>query len=77
MPVLFWSDFPYNTHEEGMQKFFSEEKGYKEFFKIKDSKAATKIRAVRRYKSQVPVLFPQGKIPNIPETYYIAEESKI
>jgi len=77
LPVLFWSDFPYNTHEEGMQKFFSEEKGYKEFFKIKDSKAAKKIRAVRRYKSQVPVLFPQGKIPNIPETYYIAEESKI
>jgi len=67
--LLFWEDFPYNTNKENMNKFFFNNKDYRPYFNI-EGLYKQKDRAIRFYKSQIKSLFPERKIPRIPERYY-------
>ena len=75
--VLFWSDFPYNTHKKLVEGFFSKEKGFEQLFTIKVPEKTEKYKVIKFYKSQIPVLFPEKKIPQISEIYYTAKDSSI
>lgn len=70
MPTIFWQDAPYNVSSQNVKRFFSQNKYYKPFLNIPDS-IGDKTAAITFYKSQVPVLFPDRRIPNLPETYYL------
>lgn len=69
-PVLFWEDFPYNANLDSRTVFFSKNKNYTYLFSIHSENTSLKYNAIRSYKSQVPVLFPNGTIPVLKENYY-------
>lgn len=74
-PVFYWEDFPYNTSRYSYSIFFSKNNNYEVAFEIQPTKRAKKYQAIRRYRSQVAVLFPDGKIPLIAERYFSAKDS--
>lgn len=76
-PVLFWEDFPYNANPDSRTVFFSKNINYTFLFSIHSDDTATKYNAIRSYKSQVPVLFPNGTIPVLKENYYSTREQVI
>lgn len=69
-PTLFWRDAPYSTSPQNVKRFFTRNKHYKPFLNIPDS-IGGKTAAITYYKSQLPVLFPDRRIPSLPETYYL------
>lgn len=77
IPTIFWEDYPYNTFTNRLEDFFSEQNQYKLHFEIEKKAMIKKYKAIRMYKSQVPVLFPDNKISRTPERYYTLNESRI
>ncbi|MCL5667025.1 MAG: PIG-L family deacetylase [Patescibacteria group bacterium] len=68
--VIFWKDFPYRAGKKETRRFKDCFKGYKEWrwgggFGKKQELASS-------YKSQVPQMFPEGRLPEVPEVYYSA-----
>lgn len=66
-PVIFWSDFPYNVRKRISEKKVVEiaEEGFSW-----DGDTSEKKKIIESYRSQVPALFPGGKVKAVPEIYY-------
>lgn len=73
-PVFYWEDFPYSTNRRSYEAFFSKNKNYKTSFEIQPMKKTKKHPAIRHYLSQMNVLFPNGKVPRVPERYYTLKD---
>ena len=74
-PVLFWEDFPYNTNAISRKKFFLINQNYYPPFCINDlNHDNKKLKAIKKYKSQMKGLFPKRLIPKLPEIYYIRKD---
>lgn len=63
---IYWSDFPYNVR---LGKFTTPDLSkYEEI--VWDYCSDIKIEAIKKLKTQVGALFPNGEIPNVPERYF-------
>jgi ubiquinone/menaquinone biosynthesis C-methylase UbiE/LmbE family N-acetylglucosaminyl deacetylase len=67
--TIFWEDFPYNTDAKKRANFLSGHKALSEVFDIR-TKLEDKNTLIRLYRSQLDLLFPNGKIPVMVEKYY-------
>jgi LmbE family N-acetylglucosaminyl deacetylase len=65
--TIFWSDFPYNLKSVGKKSFISRKKLKKQTFITRNKKES----AIRLYTSQLPSLFPDGKVPQKNEVYFV------
>lgn len=73
-PVLYYEDFPYNSNRSLREDFFTRNWEYIKEFELRAYSTAKKYFAIRKYKSQMKVLFPEGNIPLIPERYYVRKD---
>lgn len=74
-PVLFWEDFPYNIDKDAANKFFAESAGLHNFFSLNIKGFAQKRKAIKFYRSQIQMHFPNGEVPISPEKYYRLNQS--
>lgn len=68
--VYYWEDFPYNTNPYLIKGLLSKLTKFSFSFQLNVTAGSKKYNALHLYKSQMPVLFPNGKIPKNPEKYY-------
>ncbi len=66
--IIFWSDFPYNLNQKQDLGFI---KKYKLTPFTFNKYLSQKRQLILEYRSQIPSLFPGGKIQLLPEKYYI------
>lgn len=66
---IFYSDFPYNQNQEPDPAFLRHRN--LEIWNWSDGMEA-KHQRIRQYVTQAPALFPDGRIPKAPETFYSA-----
>lgn len=65
--IIYWSDFPYNVTKKPDEAFV---RNYRlKMFSFKSDKS--KLDLIKCYASQIPSLFPNGKIAEKEEAYYI------
>ncbi len=69
-PVIYWEDYPYNTNPFSVRSFFAQNNKYRLLFKLKKENSSAKQKFIRTYKSQMKVLFPDGKISSLDEKFY-------
>jgi LmbE family N-acetylglucosaminyl deacetylase len=67
--VVYYSDFPYDGSSAPDPRFIARHRLRPWRW---DRDIAGKARLIRGYRSQVGALFPDGRIPAVPETYYVA-----
>ena len=77
LPVLYWSDFPYNTNDKAVKRLLSERGEFERFLVIKVPKKTKKYKAIKFYRSQLSILFQRKRIPEISEVYYAMIDSKL
>jgi hypothetical protein len=66
--VVYYSDFPYNQSSKPDPEFIAR---HKLIPMLWAHGTTDKSRLIRGYRTQVPALFPGGRIPVAPETYYV------
>jgi LmbE family N-acetylglucosaminyl deacetylase len=66
--VVYYSDFPYDGSSVPDPRFIT---GHRLRAWRWDRGVSDKARLIRGYRSQVEALFPGGRIPTVPETYYV------
>lgn len=69
---VFFEDFPYLLNAAADQDFVREHRLQRWAWTQGSSR---KRRAITAYRSQVPGLFPQGRVPEVPEIYYTSSEA--
>jgi LmbE family N-acetylglucosaminyl deacetylase len=67
--VVYYADFPYNQNAAPDPKFLRRNRLAPWSWR---AGIAAKAELVRGYRTQVDALFPDGRIPGVPETYYSA-----
>ena len=69
--VAYYSDFPYNTRHS-VDLSFVQRNSLMQTTWSRD--VAAKLPLIRAYRTQVDNLFPEGKIPVVPETYLLPKQ---
>ena len=64
--IIYWSDFPYNITKKPDEAFIRNHKLKEYTF----SSHKAKVSFIKNYSSQLPSLFPDGKIENKNELFY-------
>jgi len=75
-PAVFWEDFPYNTNLLETLKFYNSNPQYKTGLILASSNKNVKFKAIKKYKSQMNVLFKKRVIPSLPEKYFYLRNSR-
>lgn len=73
-PIIYWEDFPYNTNDVSIQAFFAKTNDFTRLFEISAGTGTKKYKAIKAYRSQLKVLFPNKEIPKQPERYYVSTD---
>lgn len=66
--VIYWSDFNYSMEFSGKTKFIQRKKLKMAFF---NQELKSKQKLIESYKNQMKAIFPHGKIPMVPDFYYL------
>lgn len=66
--VIYWSDFNYSVDFHKENKFIGKNKLDLVFF---DKENKSKKKLIEGYKSQIYAIFPHGKVPDLPDFYYV------
>ena len=67
---LFWEDIPYNMSNGVTNSFLANHKEYLLTLALCETKKRN--NSIKCYKSQLPVLFPSGEIPQLTESFYLS-----
>ncbi len=68
---IFWEDFPYNLDLHNKLTLLTRMRRYKKIISLDTAIHFAKNEAIRKYKSQLKGLFPDGQLKNLPENYYV------